>query len=159
MFCKVRPWKSYFCNWLKKNWPTLTSSTTELPQNIESPLLFPLTEFQKNFPPWKSWSWPGLKTFCNVYYQPKVHRKYFRLMAKAWKYYSMGIISHNNIYLLYKIMHFRENIFWVIAWLENILQFLFSGKAVWRSDLKAWFQVNKNFRFFSCNLHHKKNWV
>ena len=30
MFCKVRVWKGYFCNWLRKNWP----------QNIESPHRF-----------------------------------------------------------------------------------------------------------------------
>ena len=36
MFCKVRVWRGYFCNWLRKNWPALTN--TELLQNIESPL-------------------------------------------------------------------------------------------------------------------------
>ena len=46
-----------------------------------------------------------------------------------------------------------------MAWFENILQFLLLGKPVWQSDLKTWFQVNKNFWFFRCNLHHKKNWV
>ena len=38
---KVRVWKGYyFCSWLRKNWPTLTSSLTELPQDIELPPLF-----------------------------------------------------------------------------------------------------------------------
>ena len=34
MFCKVRVWKGYFCNWLRKNWPTLASSPhlTTFPQ-------------------------------------------------------------------------------------------------------------------------------
>ena len=41
MFCKVRVWRGYFCNWLRKNWPVLTK--TELLQNIESPLFVPPT--------------------------------------------------------------------------------------------------------------------
>ena len=44
MFCKVRVWKGYFCNWLRKNWPTLTSSP---PLNyhkiLNSPLFVPPT--------------------------------------------------------------------------------------------------------------------
>ena len=60
MFCKVRVWKGYFWNWLRKNWPTLTSSPTELPQNIESPRFVPpftLLEFQKKCPPLTCFVW------------------------------------------------------------------------------------------------------
>ena len=32
-------------------------------------------------------------------------------------------------------------------------------QTVWWSGLKTWFEVNKNFRFFGCNLHHNKKWV
>ena len=50
---KVRVWKGYyFCNWLRKNCPTLTSSphwTTV--KYWTPPFLFLLLEFQKIFPP------------------------------------------------------------------------------------------------------------
>ena len=66
MFCKVRVWKGYFCNWLRKNWPTLTSFphwTTA--RYWIPPFLLALLEFQKNFSPinmsrLKSWSPPPL---------------------------------------------------------------------------------------------------
>ena len=66
IFCKVRVWKGYFCNWLRKNWPTLTSFphwTTA--RYWIPPFLFALLEFQKIFSPinmsrLKSWSPPPL---------------------------------------------------------------------------------------------------
>ena len=75
VFCKVRIWKVYFCNWLRKNWPTLTSPTPSPPKNyhkiLNPPFLFPLLEFQKTPPPpppppinmlrLKSWSPPLLR--------------------------------------------------------------------------------------------------
>ena len=39
MLFTVRVSKGYFCYWLRKNWPILTNSPIELPQNIESPPL------------------------------------------------------------------------------------------------------------------------
>ena len=61
---KVRVWKGYFCNWLRKNWPTLTSSSHWTTSKYWlPPYLLPLLEFQKNLPPinishLKSWSPP-----------------------------------------------------------------------------------------------------
>ena len=43
---KARVWKGCFCNWLRQNWPTLTSSF----KILNSPYLLPLLEFQKKFP-------------------------------------------------------------------------------------------------------------
>ena len=49
---KVRVWKGYFCNWLRKNWPTLTSSSNWATSKYWiSRYLLPLLEFQKKFPP------------------------------------------------------------------------------------------------------------
>ena len=66
MFCEVSVWKVFFCYWLKKNWPTLTSSRTELPQNIESSLFILPTEISEKIPPintsrLKSWFTPFTK--------------------------------------------------------------------------------------------------
>ena len=54
------------------------------------------------------------------------------------------------------VIHLSESIFYFMAWYETILQFLLSGKPVWRSDLKTWFQVNKNFLFFRSNYITRK---
>ena len=65
---KLRVWKDYyFCNWLRKNWQTLTSSPHWTTTKYQTPLfLFPLLEFQEKFPPinmscLKSWSPPLLQ--------------------------------------------------------------------------------------------------
>ena len=99
----------------------------------------------------------------------------------AWKCFVMCIISHKcstNIFrlavrlkniswrllvtIIYtsctSIIHLSENMFCFMGWPEISLQFLVSGKPVWWSGLKVWFQVNKNLLFFRCNLHHNKNW-
>ena len=69
MFCKVMVWKGYFCNWLRKNWLTLTSfhqwTTTKhwipppfVPPTRISEKIFPLTCLIWNLapppPPWQS---------------------------------------------------------------------------------------------------------
>ena len=101
-------------------------------------------------------SWPSLKIFCSVYYQSQVHSKYFCLMVRLenipWRLLVTTIYTCCT-----SVIHLSENIFCFMAWRENILQLLLSGKSVWRSGLQTWFQVNKNFRFFRWNLHHKKN--
>ena len=82
----------------------------------------------------------------------------FLFDCQALKHYSMEIIRYSNIYSLYKYHTLEwKNIFFM-AWLENSLQFLLLDKPVWRSVLKT-FPVNKNFRFFRCNLQHKKYYV
>ena len=50
---KVRVWKGYFCNWLRKNLLTLTSSPhwTTTKYWPPPPFLFPLLQFQKKIPP------------------------------------------------------------------------------------------------------------
>ena len=113
MFCKVRPWKSYFCNWSKKNWPTLTSSTTELPQNIESPLFVPTTRISKNFSPinmyhLKSWSPPFYKGRGRKLWSSEM---YFLFRGPAWKCFAVYIISQKC----------TENIFVWWQKLENII--------------------------------------
>ena len=75
---------------------------------------------------------------CSVYYQSQVHSKYFcltfRLENISWK------LSVTIIYTCCtSITHFNKNTFCFMAWLENILQFILSGKPVWRSGLKTWF--------------------
>ena len=53
MFCKMRALKSYFCNWLRKNWPTLTSFPhLPITKHWLSPLFVPPTRIsEKNSPP------------------------------------------------------------------------------------------------------------
>ena len=52
MFYKVRVCKGYFCKWLRKNWPTLTSCPYRTNTKYWiAPFLFSLLEFQKQFPP------------------------------------------------------------------------------------------------------------
>ena len=50
---KVRVWKGYFCNWLRKNLLTLTSSPhwTTIKYWPPPAFLFPLLQFQKKIPP------------------------------------------------------------------------------------------------------------
>ena len=73
MFCKVRVWKGYFCNWLRKNWPTLTSYPhwTTAKYRIP-PFCPPYQNFKKNLPlnlsHLKSWFTPfqrGRKLWSN----------------------------------------------------------------------------------------------
>ena len=52
IFCKMRVWKGYFCNWFRKNWPTLTSSphwTTTKYWIL--PFLVPPTRISEKIPP------------------------------------------------------------------------------------------------------------
>ena len=88
----------------------------------------------------------------------------------AWKCFVVCIISHKcstNIFCLAvrleniswrllvtiiytsctSIIHLSESMFCFMGWPEISLQFLISGKPVWRSGLKVWFQVNKNLLF------------
>ena len=52
MFCKVRVWKGYFCNWLRKNWLTLTSfhQWTTTKHWIPPPFVPPTRISEKIFP-------------------------------------------------------------------------------------------------------------
>ena len=83
--------------------------------------------------------WLGMKIFYSVYYQSQVQSKYFCLMVRLgniipWR------LSVTTIYTYCRsIIHLSENIFCFMALLENILQFVLSGKSVWRSGLKVWF--------------------
>ena len=52
MFCKVKVWKDYFWNWLRKHWPTLTNSPhhwTIIKYCI--PLFVPPTRISEKIPP------------------------------------------------------------------------------------------------------------
>ena len=52
MFCKVRVQKAYFCNWLRKNWPTLIKfPPLNYHKILNPPFLFPLLEFQNKKSP------------------------------------------------------------------------------------------------------------
>ena len=88
--------------------------------------------------------WPGLKMFCSAYYQTQVHSKYFCLTVRLkniipWR------LSVKTIYVCCtSIIHLSENICFMV-WLENILQFILSGKPIWRSGLKTWFLKQKYF--------------
>ena len=74
--------------------------------------------------------WLGMKIFYSVYYQSQVQSKYFCLMVRLgniipWR------LSVTTIYTYCRsIIHLSENIFCFMALLENILQFVLSGKSV-----------------------------
>ena len=64
----MRAWKGYyFCNWLRKNWPTLTSSLHWNKTKYWTPPLpfcSPYQNFRKNFPPLTCLVWNlGSPTF------------------------------------------------------------------------------------------------
>ena len=66
MFCKVSVWEGYFLNWLRKNWPTLTSSPQWTATKYWIPPFYPPTRISEKIPPinmsrLKSWSPPFTK--------------------------------------------------------------------------------------------------
>ena len=75
------------------------------------------------------------KCFCRVYYQSQVHSKYFSLMVWlesiiSWRLSVTTILVAQASYTWVKIFCFMDL-------LENILQFILSGKPVWWSDSKS----------------------
>ena len=94
-------------------------------------------------------SCPGLEMFCSVYYPSQVHSKYFCLTVRLENIIPWRLLVTTIYTCCISIIHLSENIFCFLAWLENILQFILSGKPVWQSDLKTRFcgdyQSQKSF--------------
>ena len=72
-----------------------------------------------------------------------MHSKYFCLTVRFEIIFPWWLLVTTAYTCCTSIIYLREYIFCFIAWPENILQFLLSGKPVPRSSLKTWFQLYK----------------
>ena len=86
-----------------------------------------------------------LKMFCSVYYQSQVHSKYYCLTVRLENIIPWRLLVTTMYSCYIGVIHLCENIFCFMAWLENILQFILSGKPVWRSGLKSVSHLPKKF--------------
>ena len=108
-------WKGYFCNWSRKNWPTLTSSThwTNTKYWIPPSFLSPLLEFQKIFSPinmsrLKSWSPPPLfKGERRKLWESHCQRA-IKIINKAFASAKPGIQFLHVLLLTYVFVHIQN---------------------------------------------------
>ena len=102
--------------------------------------------------------WLSLKMFCNAYCQLQVNSNYFCLVVKLENIIPWRLLVTTIYILVVQVSYTWVKTFFVL-WL-GLKTFCSSYYQATQFDglaLKAWFKVNKNFRFFRWNLHHKKN--
>ena len=128
-----------FCDWDWKHYPVYIISQTKSTANIFIWWSYLKTWFQgdchhSNYQmlTWNAFFvlWPGLKMFCSAYYQSQMHSKYVCLTVRLANIIPWRLLVTKIYTCCTSIIHLDENIFCFMAWLENILQVLFSGKPV-----------------------------
>ena len=107
MFCKVRVWKGYFCNWLRKNWLTLTSfhqwTTTKhwipppfVPPTRISEKIFPLTCLIWNLAPPSPSPHPPWQSLFSVLSPSVLLGKRLQKIYPLTKQYWKGLYFHSS---------------------------------------------------------------
>ena len=154
MFCKVRVCKGDFCNWLRKNWPTLTTSPhwTITKYWIPPLFLFPVLEFQNKFNPLTCLVWNLGSPIYEGWGRGEEES-----MTPYWKE-ERGASASQTHYLLrllaladnVKSLYFDpRNLFQIILKRQNLLQSL---KTKWEQEATQKCQWHVDFAKTKCWL-------